>query len=205
MRLYEREMFDVGKLRQSLSRINELGVFEPRTLADVIIDARGDGAIAHVTVPRRERRRRWWSLSGSPFPGWRSFAASVGSRLPPWGRGVFEASTCVVKLNLLGVFLPASKVRPLVLERPLVPGQEWLSGFAVSSPPRAILTHYGRTHGARYVHRLLDVRESDVLAVPVAPGAVPDHVVVCTSPPPRWWWLRRGGAIAADLLIGAVP
>lgn len=205
VRLYEREVFDVGKLRQSLSRINDLGVFEPLTLTDVIVDARDDGVTADLTVPLRERRRRWWSLAGSPIPGVRSFEASIGSRLPPWGRGVFEASTYVVRLNVLGMFMPASKVWPLVLERPLVPGQEWLSGFALSSSPGAMLTHYGRTHAVRGVHRLLDMGATDVLAVPVAPGAVPNDLVVCQPPRPRLWWLRRGGTIAADLLIGALP
>ncbi|HYE86081.1 MAG TPA: POTRA domain-containing protein, partial [Vicinamibacterales bacterium] len=119
--LYERDLFDVGKLRRSLSRINDLGLFEPLTLADIVIESRDDGVTADVTVPLRERRRRWWSLSGSLIPGLGSFEASIGSRLPPWGRGVFEASTYVVKLNLLGFIAPASGVWPIVVERPLVP------------------------------------------------------------------------------------
>ena len=92
-------------------------------------------------------------MSGPLIPGIGSLQASIGSRLPPWGRGVLDASTYVVRLNLLGFVLPIAKAAPLVLERPVVAGQEWLSGFAVPSDlsPRAMLMHYGRTHLARGV------------------------------------------------------
>ena len=203
--LHERDLFDVGKLRRSLARINDIGLFQPVTLADVIIEPQDDGVTADVTVPLRERRRRWWSLSGPLLPGLGSFQATIGSRLPPWGRGVLEASTYVVSLNLLGFFRPIAGALPIALERPIVPGQELLSGFAVSSlSPRAMLTHYGRTHLGHGLSRVLAVHQSEPLAVPVAPGVLPDDLIVCKPPRPRLWWLRQGGALAADLLLGTL-
>jgi hypothetical protein len=108
---------------------------------------------------------------------------------------------------LLGLVGPAATAFPLLFERPLLPGQELLSGFAVapSLSPRAALTHYGRTHLARVVTGLLDVEKADALAVPVTSGAHPDRdVLVCDPPKPRWWWLRRSGVMAMDLMLSAL-
>jgi hypothetical protein len=207
MLIYEREVFDVGKLRRSLARINDTGLFAPLTLADVSIDRRNDGVTADVTIALREPRRRWWSFSGPVLPGLGSFHASIASRLPPWGRGLFDASTFVVRLNLLGLVGPAATAFPLLFERPQLPGQELLSGFVIapSLSPRAALTHYGRTHLARVVKELLDVEKADALAVPVTSGAHSDRdVLVCDPPKPRLWWLRRSGAMAMDLVLNAL-
>lgn len=204
MLIYERDLFDVVKLRRSLARINAIGLFEPLTIADVVVARHDDGVTADVTIPLRERRRRWWSLSGPLIPGLGPLQASIASRLPPWGRGVLDASTYVVRLNLLGFVLPIAKAAPLVLERPIVPGQEWLSGFALPSDlsPRAMLMHYGRTQLARGVEAVLDERKTDSMVVPITFGSKPDDdQLVCDPRKPRLWWLRRGGAVAADLAL----
>ena len=102
---------------------------------------------------------------GSAPPGVGQFRASLSARLPPWGRGVFEAATYFISLNVAGIAKPF-----LALQRPLVPGQELLSGFAISpalSPgdadalrtfaPRASARHFARrppersAYGARHV------------------------------------------------------
>jgi hypothetical protein len=93
MTVYERDLFDVGQLRRSLARINDIGVFEPLTLADISVVHRHDGVTADLTIPLRERKRRWWSVSGPVLPGIGSLRASLASRLPPWGRGIFQATT----------------------------------------------------------------------------------------------------------------
>jgi len=204
MLIYERDLFDVIQLRRSLARINAMGLFEPLTIADVVVARHDDGVTADVTIPLRERRRRWWSLSGPLIPGLGPLQASIASRLPPWGHGVLDASTYVVRLNLLGFILPIAKAAPLVFERPIVPGQEWLSGFAVPSDlsPRAMLMHYGRTHLARGVEAVLDEQKTDSLVVPVTFGSTADDdTLVCDPPKPKLWWLRRGGALAADLAL----
>src|SRR6185436_5849199 len=129
--IYERDRLDVGQLRRSLGRINGIGAFEPITLADVGVVRRDDGVTADLTITLRERKRRWWSLSGPIFPGIGALRASVSSRLPPWGRGIFETATYAVSLNMIGFAKPF-----LALERPLVPGQELLSGFSISPADR---------------------------------------------------------------------
>ncbi len=207
MRLYERDLFDVVQLRRSLARINAMGLFEPLTIADVVVARHDDGVTADVTIPLRERRRRWWSLSGPLIPGVAPLQASIGARLPPWGRGVLEASTYVVRLNLLGFMLPIAKAAPLVLERPVVAGQEWLSGFAVPSDlsARTMLKHYARTHLGRGVAAMLDEEKADSLVVPVTSGGkTVNDTLVCDPPNPRLWWLRRSGSVAANLAIAAL-
>jgi hypothetical protein len=208
MLLYERELVDIGKLRRSLERINSMGLFEPLTVAEVAVARRDDGVTADVTIPLRERRRRWWSLSGSLIPGVSSLQASIASRLPPWSRGVLDASTYVVRLNLLGFVRPVSRAVPLVLERPVVPGQEWFSGFAIAPDlsPRAMLTHYGRTHLARGMAAALAVKKTDSLVVPVTSAQPDTATIVCDPPKAPLWWLRRGGTVAARLaLAGFMP
>ena len=74
MTIYERDRLDVGQLRRSLARINDIGVFEPLTLADISVARRDDGVTADLTIPLRERKRRWWSVSGPMFPGHRHVA-----------------------------------------------------------------------------------------------------------------------------------
>ena len=206
MTIYERDLFDVRQLRRSLARINDIGVFEPLSLADLSVVRRDDGVTADLTVPLRERKRRWWSLSGPMLPGLGPLQASVASRLPPWGRGIFETATYFVSLNVnvTGLAMPF-----LALERPVIPGQELLSGFAISpallSSPRAMATHYGRTHLSRGIGALLDVEMDDPLAVPVtSAGQLQNEPLVCVPPKPRLWWLRRGAAAAVDVALAAL-
>jgi hypothetical protein len=202
MTLYERDLFDVGRLRRSVARVNDLGLFEPLTLADLSIVPRADGVTADVTVPLRERKRRWWSVSGPMVPGLGPLRASVASRLPPWGRGIFETATYFISLNVAGLSKPF-----LALERPVIPGQELLSGFAISPAlaPRGMLTHYGRTHLARGLGAMLDYEMDDPLAVPVtSAGHALAEPLVCVPPKPRLWWLRRGAAAAVDVALAAL-
>ena len=202
MTIYERDRLDIAQLRRSLARINDLGVFEPLTLADVTVARRDDGVTADVTVPLRERKRRWWSVSAPMLPGLGALHASIASRLPPWGRGVFEAATYFVSLNVAGFAKPF-----LALQRPVVPGQELLSGFAVSPAlsPRAMAVHYGGTHLAYGIGIMLDGEWNDPLVVPVASaGPVDSEPIVCVPPKPRLWWLRRGAATAANLALTAL-
>lgn len=191
MRLHERDLFDVTKLRRSLARINGLGVFEPVTLSDLQIANRADGVTADLTIPLRERKRRWWSVSGPAIPGLGWVQASISSRLPPWGRGVFEASTYFVTFNAIG-FVPA-------LVRPIIPGQEWFSGFVISPKlsPRKMVTHYGTTHLARSVGSWLEADQVEPLVVPRADG----EMLVCHPPKPRLWWLRRGLGVLANVAL----
>ncbi|HJU43421.1 MAG TPA: POTRA domain-containing protein [Vicinamibacterales bacterium] len=204
--LREREVFDVGKLRESLSRLNEIAVTEPLTLADVRVTRNADGVTADVTIPLRERRRRWWSLAGPIIPGLGSYQATIAYRL----------STYYVSFNLLGLARPLLGVLPLLsksapvlvaLERPYLPGQGLLSGFALSPmlSPRATLAQYGRTQLSRAVTMALDDEISDTLVVPIArSGHESGELLVCQPAKPRLQWLRRGVMYATDLALAAL-
>jgi len=201
MTIYERDRLDVGQLRRSLARINDIGAFEPLTLADIRVARRDDGVTADLTIPLRERKRRWWSVSGSIFPVG-TLRASLSSRLPPWGRGVFDAMTYFVSLNV-----PAFAKPFLALQRPVIPGQELLSGFAVSPAlsPREMLMHYGRTHLAHGVGTMFNGERIDPLAVLVTSvGPLEAKPLTCVPPKPRLWWLRRGGAAVGNVALGAL-
>ena len=201
MTIYERDRLDVGQLRRSLGRINDLGIFESLTLADITVAHRDDGVSADLTIALRERKRRWWSVSGPTLPGIGLLQASVASRLPPWGRGVFEAATYFVSLNITGFAKPF-----LALERPVVPGQELFSGFAISAlSPRAMLTHYGRTHLAHAIGGKLNSDVRDALAVPViSAGLIEEEPLICKPPTPRLQWLRRGATTAVNIALAAL-
>ena len=202
MTIYERDLLDVRQLRRSLARINDMGIFAPLTLADISVVQRQDRVTADLTIPLRERKRRWWSVSGPVLPGIRSLRSSLASRLPPWGSGIFEATTYFVSLNVAGFAKPF-----LALERPVIPGQQLVSGFAISPalPPRAMLMHYGRTHLAHGVSAVLDGEVREPLAVPVtSAGRLQPQPLVCVPPRPRLWWLRRGAAVAVNLALTAL-
>jgi hypothetical protein len=199
--IYERDLLDVGQLRRSLARINDIGVFEPVTLADISIARRDDGVTADLTIPLRARKQRWWSVSGPMVPGLGMLQASLASRLPPWGRGVVELTTYFVSLNVLGFAKPF-----LALQRPVIPGQELLSGFAISPAlsPRAMLGHYGLTHLTHHIVAILDGPADDSLAVPVTSAGAEAEPIICVPPKARLWWLRRGASVAGKIALGAL-
>lgn len=214
--LHERDLFDVGELRRSLARLNESGLVEPLTLADVIVTRHPGSATADLTIPLRERGRRWWLLSGPIIPGLGSYHASISSRLPAWGRGLIDASTYYVTFNLLGLARPLLGVLPLLskappaavaLERPYLPGQGLLSGFALSPQlsPRTTIAHYGRTQLSRLLRATLGETTSEPLVVPITGSSrAAGELLVCAPPKPKLRWLRRGVVQAADVVLAVV-
>ena len=199
MTVYEREPLDVKELRRSLARINGLGVFEPLTLGNVSVARRNDGVTADLTIALHERKRRWWSVSGPMVPGFGPLQASVAARLPSWGRGIFEAATYFVSLNIAGFAKPF-----LALERPVLAGQELISGFAISPAlsPRGMLAHYGRTHLAYAIGSVLNGEIDDPVVVPIMTGnRLAEEPIVCNAPASRLRWLRRGAAAAVNVAL----
>jgi hypothetical protein len=213
----ERDLLDVAQLRRGLGRLNETGLFEPVTLADVSMTTRADGVTADLTIPLRERGWRRWSLSGPVVPGFGSLRAAISSRLPGWGRGIFDASTYYLSLNVVGLAAPLLRLLPfapsaqpelvVVLERPYLPGQEALSGFVLSPwlAPRDMLAQYGTTHVAYALHSALDAGLRETLVVPIttATGAHDDNLV-CVPPKPRLAWLRGVAAWALDVALAVL-
>ena len=199
MTIYERDLLNVRQLRRSLQRINDIGVFEPVSLADISIARRDDGVTADLTIALRERKRRWWSVSGPMLPGIGMLQASVSSRLPPWGRGVFEAATYFISLNVAGFAKPF-----LALQRPVIPGQELLSGFALSPAlsPLAMSRHYGLAHLAHRLGPMLDGPVDDPLALSVMSAGVEAEPLICVPPKARLWWLRSAATIVGRVALG---
>jgi hypothetical protein len=180
---------------------------------------------ADVRISLRERPRGHWSVAG-PVLATRlteSLQARISSRLPAWGRGVFEASTYYVTFTLIGLpnplvrllqFAPGPGLSSLLaLERPYLPGQAVVSGFALSPkrPARTMLTSYGVTHLSRGARGVLDSDTSvlSTLLVPVEKshaGVDGERSsvgsLICEPPEIRLRWLRRGAAYAADLALG---
>jgi hypothetical protein len=221
MVLQEREVFDVEKLRRSLAQLNRSGLLEPITPDDVEIERNPARLMADLTISLRERPRGQWWLSGpiaaTGFTG--SLQAAISSRLPPWGRGIFEASTYYVTFSLTGLpnplvrllpFAPRSRLLPLLtLERPYLPGQAVFSGFALSPdrPVRTMLTSYAVTHLGRGARAALgsDRLVPSPLLVPVqtSRAGVDVAFLICEPPEARLRWLRRGALYAADLALAA--
>jgi len=87
MTIYERDRLDVGQLRRSLARINDIGVFETLTLADISIGHGDDALVVPVTsegpleaealvcVP--PKARLWWLRRGAAVAGRVAFAALI--------------------------------------------------------------------------------------------------------------------------------
>jgi hypothetical protein len=104
----------------------------------------------------------------------------------------------------------------LILERPYLPGQALLSGFALSpqlSAPR-LLAGYGLTHLGRVAQAALigEPPDSSGLLIPISgrhtsgvgDGSEEASFVICNPPTRSHQRLRRGAAIAAGLVLGAL-
>jgi hypothetical protein len=213
--LRERDVFDVGKLGRSLARLNGIGLAEPVTLADIVVTRHADGETVDMTIPIRKRGRRWWSLSGPIIPGLGAYQASISSRLPAWGRGALDVSTYLVTFNLLALVRPSlgvlafvTKAPPAVvlLERPSLPGQEWLSGFAWSPSlsVRQTVALYGRTQLERGVRAVLEDQSTGTVVVPVVGRDRPaGGFILCEPEKSRWRWLRKGALHAIHIALAA--
>jgi len=200
--IYERDLLDVGQLRRSLARINDIGVFEPLTLADIRVARQDDGVTADLTIPLRGRKRRWWSVSGPVFPVIGTLRASLSSRLPPWGRGVFEATTYFVSLNVAGFATPF-----LALQRPVIPGQEWLRGLTgavAAGDAHALRTDAPRARYWHHAHWRVDRSACGASHVGRAAGGRATHLRAAQATPlvaaPRRSSSRQRNAYGGDPL-----
>jgi hypothetical protein len=117
-------------------------------------------------------------------------------------------------IRLLPIPVRPSPPALLVLERPYLPGQALLSGFALSpqlSAPR-LLTGYGLTHLGRVAQAALigEPPDSSGLLIPISGrhaggvgGGFEDASFLICNPPARSHQrLRRGAALAAGLVLG---
>ncbi len=131
-------------LRKSLARLNRTAWFDPLGEDSVQVHGNPATATADLNFRLTERQHRAWSISGpvGPLSIAGPLQASISSRLPAWGRGLFELSTYSASFSLVAFAHPllpilavASRgpVFPLVaIQRPFTPGEGWLSGFVVA-------------------------------------------------------------------------
>jgi hypothetical protein len=132
-----------------------------------------------------------------------------------WGRGALDASTYLVTFNVLALarsslglwtFLAKEPPAVVLLERPYLPGQRLLSGFAWSPSLslRTTAAHYGRTQLGRGVVALLADQPKDALVVPIVGSGRPaGEFLLCKPARARWRWLRRCAVHAIDIALAA--
>jgi hypothetical protein len=212
--LEEGQLLDGRLLRKSIDRLNRSKLFEPTDAGQVAINPAGNG-VADVLVRLKELKRGSWRISGPAGPP--SFAgaleASIRSRLPPWGSGVFELATYTASVSVFAFahpILPLLAVDPrrsllpvLALTRPFSPGEGWESGFFIAPQLgwRAPAVAYSTT---QLQQRLLPVLAGDRGLVPELPVTVEgpggEGVMFCDPPAPRFAKIREGVAIGLRVL-----
>jgi len=206
-RLDEGRPLDRHLLRSSLARLNQTLQFEPIDDHALTIQPHPEAGVADVLVQLTERKTRAWAISGPVGPA--SLAgplqASLSSRLPPWGKGLFELSTYSASVSLIAFahpiipLLAAPRFRPVVaLQRPFTPGEGWKSGFLIAPQlgwQRSALM-YAFT---QLQHRLQPPALEPDLPVTVErpQGAA---TMMCEAPKPRFAAWRNTVAIAVRFL-----
>ena len=215
MLLAEGDLLDEKLLRQSMMRINQTGFFEPLTERDVHIQNDEDTGIANLNIQLHERKGGAWNLSGPIGPAsiGGPLEASIRSRLPAWGSGLFEMSTYTAALSLYAFMpplIPALSLLPkgtflpiLALQRPYTPGEGWRSGFLIA--PQFGWQALGAIYGVTQIQqRLLPKLAGDRGLIPELPVTVQTNkgaaMMYCEPAPPRLAALRMGASFALRFL-----
>jgi outer membrane protein insertion porin family len=202
--LDESEPLDEGLLRKSLARLNRANYFERVDDTNVQIHPNTETGVADITIQLHERKNGFWNLSGpvGPFSLSGPLQASIGSRLPPWGRGLLEMSTYYASFSLLGysqglAALGMATKGPLLaviaLRRPYSPGEGWKSGFLIAPQLgwQASAISYVTT---QLTSRLTPLLLGDYQMTPALPvtvmGPTGDSQMLCNPPKPRLYRLR---------------
>lgn len=224
MMLDEGQPLDQMLLRKTMARLNRTGLFEPISPESVKINTAPGRSVADVTIHLKERKRGHWALSGPVGPmsiaGPLQFA--IGSRLPSWGRGIFELSTYTASISFM-TFAPAARVLPFLpnkrfialatLARPQLPGQRWLSGFTIAPQLgwQGMLLGYGMGQSRDL---LAGVWQSDrdftpPIEVKIVRGSGPDAPIegamLCEMPATKLDRARQVGSITSGIVFGLSP
>jgi outer membrane protein assembly factor BamA len=217
-RTYRRAMiFDEGDpldeylLRKSLARLNNTGLFEPLSQADVVVNTPSGTDRADLTIRLRERKSRQWYFSGpvGPLSLGDSLQFAIGSRLPPWGKRVIDLATFTASIHLMFFAKPLGSVLPgfsnrrfqpiLQLSRPLLPGQFLISGFSVSPQLgwQGVLLGYGASQTRNLLSGVLEsprsytppLTVSVVHTGPVSSGR--EGAISCEMPKTKLDWVKQ--------------
>ena len=185
-------------LRRSVARLNRANLFEniDERAVHILTDARS--GTADIVINLTERRHGAWNFSG-PLP----LTASIGARLPAWGRGLLELSTYSVSFNLVAYstilkLTQARRFLPILsVERAFLPGAGWLSGFAIAPqiPWKYQVMNYGFTQFEQRVGPpLAGSRGPDLTVAFQRPSG--EATLLCEAPKPRFFVVRTGAGFA---------
>ena len=220
LRIQEGAPLDSLRLRQSLARLNRTGWFEPLSPANVRVSTVPDSGLADISIQLQETRPGSWWFSGpvGPLDAGGPLRFTAGSRLPSWGRGILELSTYAISANVMLFARPVSTLLPflphrrllqlLAIERPLLPGHPWLSGFTIA--PQfgwpSLLAGYGVEHARGWVRSWPD--SEDALTPGLAVAITHDGsagMMYCRPPRTKLDRTRQFGSMAAGALLSLLP
>jgi hypothetical protein len=217
----EGALLDETLLRRSLAQLNQTGFFEPLGENNVVVNTPPGSDRADVTIWLKEKKKRNWYLSGPVGPmsiaGPLEFA--IGSRLPPWGRGLLELSTYTVSahfmlfakpLGALLPFLPNRRFLPLLtIQRPVLPGGQFLSGFTIAPQLgwQGMLAGYGMSQTRGLLRRVFESPRAltTVLPVTIAREGSDVGIMNCAVPKTKLDRVRQIGETATNLLFAMAP
>ncbi len=224
--LNEGDLFDYGKLRGSLARLNQMGLFETLTQDQVRMVRNPVTAEVDLTLMVKEKPRGRWDLSGSvdPLSLLKPVQFSMGSRLPAWTSRTLELSTFFGSISLFPLgqpLTPAFLIQPgshwkplLAFGRPYLPGQEWLSGFVFLPQIGWKGTAYNSS--VIQVQRVTSALGADWATPPTLTVSVwrtgakndvgpaqPRFVgsLLCDTPKPHMAWVKSATMAALDLAL----
>jgi hypothetical protein len=151
---------------------------------------------------------------------------AIGSRLPPWGRGIFELSTYTASVSFMAFASPMGKLIGLqgllpskqylalgVLQRPVLPGQKLLSGFTIAPQLgwQAMLLGYGVSHARDMFGGLLEGERAITPTLPVTvarageSNGASEGMMYCELPKTPWDRVRQVTGITMNLVFSMTP
>ena len=218
----EGEPLDEMLLRKTLGRLNHTGMFEPLTESNVLVNTPPHSDIASITISLTEKKSRHWSFSGpaGPMSVGGPLQFTIGSRLPPWGKALFELSTYTVSMHLMLFAKPMQAILPilpnrrffpeLTIRRPPLPGQSYFSGFILAPQFgwKGTLASYGISHVREYFSRALDGERAYTpdLAVTIRhPGLEGQNTMYCQASKTKLDWMRQIGGTAMNVVSAFLP
>jgi outer membrane protein assembly factor BamA len=211
--LDEGDLLDEHLLRKSMERLNEANMFLPIDERSTIIHTDPKSGVADIDVRLTERKRGAWNLSGPVGPA--SIAgpleASIRTRLPAWGRGIFELSSYTASVSLFafvrppipGLGLPKIPFLPIaMLSRQFSPAEGWKSGFMIAPQIgwQYAVMGYGFT---QLQHRLTPMLEGEQHLEAELPVTVEtpasQTTMFCQPPKPKYAPVRTALAMVLRL------